>query len=259
MLCSTNVLTVVSLVATINGLLTWIGRGFGITELTLQLILRYIFYPVTFFMGVPRNEILRVAELLATKLVENEFVAYTELKAITASADPLSDRAYTIASYALCGFANLGSPELKERMNYVNRLEQKRLAAGGAKAPGAKDAGTELYENMCMNAVNQSIGAPKLLVLRRGRESSTSVPVPGCRSRDPTSGGLGRAGARRRPVRFAADTGQVAQVDRGWDCCHGGLRAGYEGARKVRQGEEGRVDGIRVVYFDGMRYALCRI
>ena len=59
-------LTVVSLVATINGLLTWIGRGFGITELTLQLILRYIFYPVTFFMGVPRNEILRVAELLAT-------------------------------------------------------------------------------------------------------------------------------------------------------------------------------------------------
>ncbi|KAI0703917.1 DNA repair helicase [Earliella scabrosa] len=55
-------------------------------------------------------------------------------------------------------FANLGSPELKERMNYVNRLEQKRLAAGGAKAPGVKDAGTELYENMCMNAVNQSIG-----------------------------------------------------------------------------------------------------
>ena len=139
-MCSTNVLTVVSLVATINGLLTWIGRGFGITELTLQLILRYIFYPVTFFMGVPRNEILRVAELLATKLVANEFVAYTcasplsrssrpqshranlplspspsslprqiALKAITASDDPLSDRAYTIASYALCGFANLGS------------------------------------------------------------------------------------------------------------------------------------------------------
>ena len=55
-------------------------------------------------------------------------------------------------------FANLGSPELKERMSYVNRLEQRRLAAGGTKMPGAKDAGTELYENMCMNAVNQSIG-----------------------------------------------------------------------------------------------------
>ncbi|KAI0738388.1 H+/nucleoside cotransporter [Daedaleopsis nitida] len=105
----TNVLTVVSLVAMINGLLTWIGKGFGIHALTLQLILRYVFYPITFFIGVPRNEILRVAELLATKLVENEFVAYLTLKDIMASENPLSARAYTIASYALCGFANLGS------------------------------------------------------------------------------------------------------------------------------------------------------
>ena len=52
-------------------------------------------------------------------------------------------------------FANLASPELRERMNYVNRLEERQ---GRAKAAGGKDAGTELYENMCMNAVNQSIG-----------------------------------------------------------------------------------------------------
>ena len=43
-------------------------------------------------------------------------------------------------------------------MNYVNRLEQQRLAAGSTRPPGTKEAGTELYENMCMNAVNQSIG-----------------------------------------------------------------------------------------------------
>ena len=48
-----NVLTVLSLVATINGLLTWIGRGFGIHQLTLQLVLRYVFYPITFFIGTP--------------------------------------------------------------------------------------------------------------------------------------------------------------------------------------------------------------
>jgi CNT family concentrative nucleoside transporter len=104
-----NVLTVLSLVATINGLLTWIGRGFGIHHLTLELIIGYIFYPVTFFLGVPRPEILRVSQLFATKLVANEFAAYLSLQAIQGSANPLSPRAYTITSYGLCGFANLGS------------------------------------------------------------------------------------------------------------------------------------------------------
>lgn len=102
-------LTVVSLVACANGLLTWIGKGFGIHHLTLQLILRYIFYPVTFFLSVPRSEILTVSELLATKLIANEFVGYTDLVAIMHSDNALSERGFTIASYALCGFANLGS------------------------------------------------------------------------------------------------------------------------------------------------------
>ncbi|KAG6845118.1 hypothetical protein H0H87_000545 [Tephrocybe sp. NHM501043] len=52
-------------------------------------------------------------------------------------------------------FANLGSPELKERMQYVKRLEE---ASRTERAPGQKDAAAELYENLCMNAVNQSIG-----------------------------------------------------------------------------------------------------
>ena len=52
-------------------------------------------------------------------------------------------------------FANLGSPELQERLKYVKRLEEKQR---GKKEQGQKDAAAELYENMCMNAVNQSIG-----------------------------------------------------------------------------------------------------
>jgi CNT family concentrative nucleoside transporter len=106
----TNVLTVLSLVAAINGLLTWIGLGFGIHQLTLQLVLRYIFYPVTFFIGVPREEILTVSEFFATKLVVNEFAAYSALQNLMKfGPNPLSPRAYTICSYGLCGFANLGS------------------------------------------------------------------------------------------------------------------------------------------------------
>jgi concentrative nucleoside transporter, CNT family len=45
------VVAVLSLAEMINGLLTWIGRGFGIHKLTLQLVLRYIFYPITFLLG----------------------------------------------------------------------------------------------------------------------------------------------------------------------------------------------------------------
>ncbi|KAG1816042.1 Na+ dependent nucleoside transporter C-terminus-domain-containing protein [Suillus subaureus] len=105
----TNVLTILSLVATINAVLTWVGRGFGIHQLTLQLVLGYIGYPIAFFLGVPSAEILRVSQLLATKLIENEFAAYLELSSIQASSNPLSHRAFTIASYSLCGFANLGS------------------------------------------------------------------------------------------------------------------------------------------------------
>ncbi|KAG8213985.1 Na+ dependent nucleoside transporter C-terminus-domain-containing protein, partial [Butyriboletus roseoflavus] len=105
----TNVLIILSLIATINGVLTWVGRGFGIHQLTLQLVLGYIGYPIAFFLGVPSAEILRVSQLLATKLIENEFAAYLELQAIQTSSDPLSPRAYTIASYSLCGFANLSS------------------------------------------------------------------------------------------------------------------------------------------------------
>lgn len=48
-------LTILSLVAMINGLLTWIGRGFGLHHLTLQLVLRYIFYPLTFLLGARRS------------------------------------------------------------------------------------------------------------------------------------------------------------------------------------------------------------
>lgn len=57
-------------------------------------------------------------------------------------------------------FANLGSPELQERMKYVNRLENKSVSQ---RRPGQKDAAGELYENMCMNAVNQSIGESYLI------------------------------------------------------------------------------------------------
>ncbi|GLB38502.1 putative DEXDc2 [Lyophyllum shimeji] len=82
-------------------------------------------------------------------------------------------------------FANLGSAELKERMQYVKRLEETWPPA--KKEPGQKDAAAELYENMCMNAVNQSIGrairhrgdwASLILLDRRYASSSVRAKLP---------------------------------------------------------------------------------
>ncbi len=52
-----NVLTVLALIYVANGLLTWVGRGFGIAELKLELILSYLFYPLTFLMGEFSNSL----------------------------------------------------------------------------------------------------------------------------------------------------------------------------------------------------------
>ena len=58
---------------------------------------------------MPRSEILQVSELLATKLITNEFAAYLDLQQLMASPNALSKRGFTITTYALCGFANLSS------------------------------------------------------------------------------------------------------------------------------------------------------
>ncbi|KAF8269248.1 Na+ dependent nucleoside transporter C-terminus-domain-containing protein [Lactarius quietus] len=134
-----NVIAILSLVATINGLLTWIGRGFGIYQLTLQLVLRYVLCPLTFLVGVPRAEILRVSELLATKLVESEIVAYHDLQVMMASSNALSPRGFTIASYALCSFANLGS--LGVQVGVLSALAPSRTRAIASLSPSAMICG----------------------------------------------------------------------------------------------------------------------
>lgn len=85
----------------VNSLLTWIGLGIGLNQLTLQLILGYVFYPLAFLIGIPRAELLPVARLLATKFVANELVAYTELQTLMKTDAALSARAYTITTYVL--------------------------------------------------------------------------------------------------------------------------------------------------------------
>jgi len=99
---------IIGLVALCNGILTWFGNYWNIDHLTLELILSYIFYPIGFLLGTPRNEILLVSKLIAYKFIQNEYVAY-DLLTNEAPYNEMSKRGTLIATYACCGFANLGS------------------------------------------------------------------------------------------------------------------------------------------------------
>ena len=99
---------IIGLVALINGILTWFGNYWNIHHFSLELIGSYILYPVTFLLGTPRDEIYHVSKLIATKFIQNEFVAYNLLMN-ESPYNEMSKRGTLIATYALCGFANLGS------------------------------------------------------------------------------------------------------------------------------------------------------
>lgn len=99
---------IIGLVALCNGILTWFGNYWNNDHLTLELMLSYIFYPIGFLLGTPRNEILLVSKLIAYKFIQNEYVAYN-LLTNEAPYNEMSKRGTLIATYACCGFANLGS------------------------------------------------------------------------------------------------------------------------------------------------------
>ncbi len=96
----------IALVAMINGLLGWVGSLFGVENLTLRLILGYMFSPLAFVMGVDWADALDVGSLLGAKITINEFLAFIDLGALHGQ---ISDRSYIIATYALTGFANFSS------------------------------------------------------------------------------------------------------------------------------------------------------
>lgn len=105
-------LTVIAFVGLINGLLGWWGGYWGLNypnpTLSLELILGYILYPVAWLLGVPKADLRPVGELIGTKIIINEFVAFKALVS-----DPrylgMAPRSRLIATYACCGFGNIGS------------------------------------------------------------------------------------------------------------------------------------------------------
>ena len=82
------------------------NAALGLVGLSLQQIFGWAFAPLAWSMGVPWQDASTVGNLLGTRMVLNEFVAYSQLGPLKEALDP---RSFTIATYALCGFANFSS------------------------------------------------------------------------------------------------------------------------------------------------------
>ena len=102
----TILIAVVALVFILNAFLGFIGDQAGF-DLSIQIILGYIFAPIAWLMGIPWDEAILAGELLGLKTALNEFYAYPEL--VSEQYATLSDRSKLITFYSLCGFANLSS------------------------------------------------------------------------------------------------------------------------------------------------------
>ena len=119
----------IALIALLNGIL-------GYFHTSMQQILGYVFSPVAWLLGVNYNDCQTIGNLLGTRLVLNEFIAFQQLGPLKPQLDP---RSFTIATYALCGFANFSSIAIQiggigalapTRKSDLARLGLKAVAAG---------------------------------------------------------------------------------------------------------------------------------
>jgi len=96
----------IAIVALINGGFGWVHGHVAWFPDSIQTVLGWIFAPIAWVMGVPWHDSGTIGSLLGTRMALNEFVAYSQLGPMKATLSPVS---FTIASFALCGFANLSS------------------------------------------------------------------------------------------------------------------------------------------------------
>jgi concentrative nucleoside transporter, CNT family len=96
----------VALIALLNGMMGGIHNYWPWFPPSVERVLGFIFYPVAWLIGVPVKDCAAVGNLLGTRMVINELVAFSKLGAQSHTLDP---RSFTIATFALCGFANFSS------------------------------------------------------------------------------------------------------------------------------------------------------
>jgi len=129
-------LNIVAMLIAFLGIIALINKGLALVDLSLQSLLGTALAPVAYMLGVPWTDSAKIGGLLGTRTVLNELIAYTELGSIKSQ---ISARSFTIATFALCGFANLSSIGIQlggigalvpERRADLARLGFRALVAG---------------------------------------------------------------------------------------------------------------------------------
>jgi CNT family concentrative nucleoside transporter len=95
-----------ALIALLDGVFGWTHSHVAWFPQSLESVLGVVFAPIAWLIGIPRHDCSAIGSLLGTRMVLNELVAFSMLGAQKATLDP---RSVTIATFALCGFANLSS------------------------------------------------------------------------------------------------------------------------------------------------------
>src|SRR5947207_7095780 len=97
----------VALIYLVDGGFGWVhGHVFAWFPEKVETVLGWLFSPIAWAMGVPWHDAGTIGGLLGTRMVLNEFIAYAQLGPLRGQLDPVS---FTIATFALCGFANISS------------------------------------------------------------------------------------------------------------------------------------------------------
>jgi concentrative nucleoside transporter, CNT family len=125
-----------ALIAMVNGALGWLHSFANWIPGSMQQILAKLFAPIAWALGVSWNDCATIGNLLGTRMILNEFVAFLELGKVKAMLQP---RSFVIATFALCGFANLSSIAIQiggigalapSRKSDLARLGLKAMFAG---------------------------------------------------------------------------------------------------------------------------------
>jgi CNT family concentrative nucleoside transporter len=125
-------LAFIALISLLNMIIGGIGGIFGYGEITMQMMLGYLFAPIAYILGIPWTEAVQAGSLLGQKLVINEFVAYVDF---IANKEAFSAHSQAIISVALCGFANLSSIAiLLGGLGVLAPSRRKEIARFGLKA-----------------------------------------------------------------------------------------------------------------------------